>query len=126
MAKKQTKNSKYLNQRFIEDGRVLLYQRSDQKKKAWWCRIRVPGHTGYVVRSTKLYNFADAHRFASNLYGSLKYKAEHDLPLKTGRFTKVFKEFIQSMKAEGMSVYRLRVFMSFGTRYWSRGDKSID
>jgi len=118
MAKKRTKTSKYINKHVFKDGMALLYQKSDQKKKPWWCRIRVPGHTGYVVRSTKLYNFADAKAFADKLYEGLRWKAQNDLPLKSGRFIKVFEEFLAAMEVQGMSIHRLRVFRSFGTRYW--------
>jgi hypothetical protein len=56
------------------------------------------------VRSTKLYNFADAKAFAENLYDSLRWKAQNDLPLKSGRFIKVFEEFLAAMEVQGMSI----------------------
>ena len=119
MAKKKKQSFKYINRHEMKDGMVLLYQRADQKKKPWWARIRIPGRTGYITRSTKLYNFAEAKAHADNLYESLLWKSKNDLPLKSGRFNKVFQEFINAMKVKGMSSHRLKVFLSFGTRYWA-------
>ncbi len=78
----------------MRDGRVLLYQRADQKKRAWWVRIRVPGLTGYITRSTKTQNHAEAVLFAENLYDDLKYKSQQNLPIKSSRFKKVFADFM--------------------------------
>lgn len=39
------------------DGRIVLYKRPDHKNPRWIVRIKVPGSTGYVVRSTKTTDF---------------------------------------------------------------------
>ena len=119
MSKKKKPKFEYLNREELRDGRILLYQRADQKKKAWWVRIRVPSRTGYITRSTKTQNKAEAVRFAEELYDDLKYKSEHNLPIKSSRFKKVFADFMDAQRAIGMSIHRLKVFTSFGTRYWS-------
>ena len=128
MVKKKKPKFEYLNREELRDGRILLYQRADQKKRAWWVRIRVPDRTGYITRSTKTQNHAEAVRFAENLYDELRYKTQHGMPIKSSRFKEVFTKFMKDQIDGGMSIHRQKVFWSFGNRYWAEffGQKHLE
>ena len=54
----------------IMDGHITLFVRKNAKKNTWWCRIRIPDRTGYVIgdRSLKTRNKGEAIRLARELY----------------------------------------------------------
>lgn len=39
------------------DGRIVMYKRNDHHNPRWYVRLKVPGNTGYVVKSCKTTDF---------------------------------------------------------------------
>lgn len=57
-----------LKSKTFKDGEIYLFVRRDYKKPTWFCRIKVPGMSGYVSRSTRTTDEHLAYKFADNLY----------------------------------------------------------
>ena len=53
---------------------VIIYRRSPSSSQNYQTRIRIPGSTGYVVRSCKTPDRDDAYKFAANLFDELRVK----------------------------------------------------
>ena len=43
----------YENSHSLKDGAILLYTRPDRKKPTYQARLKVPGVTGYIIKSLK-------------------------------------------------------------------------
>jgi integrase len=99
------------------DGRILLYLNPKLKKPVWQARLRVDGIKGYIVKSTKHQNLAEATKVAENLYDDLRYKARNKLPIKELTFKEFFqKEWLPYAEAV-LSIHRVKVHKSVGNRY---------
>ena len=57
-----------LESRTFKDGAIYLYRRKNSKKGVWNVRLKIPGHTGYIQRSSKTSNENDAYVVADGLY----------------------------------------------------------
>lgn len=57
-----------LKSKTFRDGGIYLFLRGDYKSSIWFCRIKVPGMTGYVYRSTRTPDEHQAYKFADDLY----------------------------------------------------------
>ena len=99
------------------DGRILLYLNPKLKKPIWQARLRVDGIKGYIVKSTRHRNLAEATKVAENLYDDLRYKARNKLPIKELTFKEFFqKEWLPYAEAV-LSIHRVKVHKSIGNRY---------
>ena len=61
------------------DGRIVMYKRRDHHNPRWNVRIKVPGKTGYVVKSCKTTDFHEARRFSEDLYYELEGRSRRYL-----------------------------------------------
>ncbi|EQB11709.1 tyrosine-type recombinase/integrase [Sphingobium lactosutens] len=59
----------------FRDGGIYLFLRGDYKKPIWMCRIKAPGQTGFIYRSTRTTDEHQAYRFADDLYHQQLVKA---------------------------------------------------
>ncbi|BBD99154.1 hypothetical protein SAMIE_1026550 [Sphingobium amiense] len=59
----------------FRDGGIYLFLRGDYKKPTWMCRVKAPGQTGYIYRSTRSTDEHQAYRFADDLYHQQLVKA---------------------------------------------------
>lgn len=75
------------------NGRIVLYKRQDHNNPKWTVRIKVPGSTGYVVRSTKTTDFDEGKRFSEDLYYELESRVRRGETLRSPPFKKVFEEW---------------------------------
>ena len=57
-----------LESKTFRDGRIYLFLRGDYKTPIWFCRIKVPGMTGYIYRSTRTSDEHQSYKFADDLY----------------------------------------------------------
>lgn len=57
-----------LKSKTFKDGGIYLFVRGDYVKPTWMCRIKAPGMTGYVYRSTGTTDEHIAYKFADDLY----------------------------------------------------------
>ncbi len=75
-----------LESKTFREGGIYLFLRGDYKKPIWMCRIKAPGQTGYIYRSTRSTDEHQAYRFADDLYHQQLVKAYSG---KTEKGTKV-------------------------------------
>jgi integrase len=75
------------------DGRIVLYKRKDHNKPRWNVRIKVPGKSGYVVKSCKTSDFYEARKFSEDLYYELEGRSRRGEALRSHRFSKVVQEW---------------------------------
>ena len=59
----------------FRDGGIYLFLRGDYKKPTWMCRVKAPGQTGYIYRSTRSTDEHQAYKFADDLYHQQLVKA---------------------------------------------------
>ena len=57
-----------LESKTFRDGGIYLFLRGDYKTPIWFCRIKVPGMTGYIYRSTSTSDEHQSYKFADDLY----------------------------------------------------------
>ena len=99
------------------DGRILLYLNPNLKRPIWQARLRVDGIKGYIVRSTKHQNLAEATKIAEDLYDDLRYKARNKLPIKELNFRQFFEREWLPHASMVLSEHRVKVHKSIGARY---------
>ena len=72
------------------DGRIVMYLRSDHSVRPKWnVRLKIPGSTGYVVKSTRTSDFQEAKRFSEDLYYEMEGKFRRGEQLKSIKFSRV-------------------------------------
>ena len=76
-----------------DDGRIVLYKRNDHDNPRWNVRIKVPGQTGYVVKSCKTRVFDEAKRFSEDLYFEIEGKSRRGESVKSRPFKRVVDEW---------------------------------
>ncbi|MBG05026.1 MAG: hypothetical protein CMM59_13235 [Rhodospirillaceae bacterium] len=67
----------YENRHILRDGRIVLYTRNN--RPTYHVRLKLDGHKGYIVKSTKRKSLAEATVVAEDLYDDLRYKIRHGL-----------------------------------------------
>jgi integrase len=90
------------------DGRIVLYRRADTVSLAWSARLKIPGHTGYVVKSSKTSDDFQARRFAEDLFYQLEGRAYRGEAIRPPTFKQVFEQWRASLavdQAIGASKY---------------------
>jgi integrase len=75
------------------DGRIVIYKRRDHHNPRWNVRIKVPGKTGYVVKSCKTTDFHEARRFSEDLYYELEGRSRRGESIRSHKFDRVVKEW---------------------------------
>ena len=76
------------------DGRIVMYQRSDHSVRPKWnVRLKIPGSSGYVVKSTRTSDFQEGKRFSEDLYYELEGRVRRGEQLKSPKFSKVVSEW---------------------------------
>jgi integrase len=90
------------------DGRIILYRRADTVSLNWSARLKIPGHTGYVVKSSKTCDDFEARRFAEDLFYQLEGRAYRGEAIKSPTFKQAFEQWKASLaidQAIGASKY---------------------
>ena len=75
------------------DGRIVMYKRNDHHNPRWYVRLKVPGNTGYVVKSCKTTDFYEGRRFSEDLYYELEGRPRRGQTLTNRSFRQVFTEW---------------------------------
>ena len=65
---KNPQGKNILESKTFRDGGIYLFLRGDYKTRIWFCRIKVPGMTGYIYRSTRTSDEHQSYKFADDLY----------------------------------------------------------
>ncbi len=84
----------YTDQHYFRDGNVMLYKRSDHKKRRWQARYRIGGK--YVTQSLKTFDFEEAKPRALEEFDELRFKAKHGMPIHKRTFESVANEFVEA------------------------------
>lgn len=116
---------RYVEKHELRDGRILLYVDGDKIKPIWNCRFRLPGKTGYVLKSSGTTNLAEATRFADELYDELRLKIKFNMPIKDKTFNEVIDEWLEKGIAN-LSIHRQKLHKSIGLRYFKAFFGSLD
>jgi hypothetical protein len=109
----------YQNAVELEGGSVLLYQRADSPSGRWQCRLLVPNNGGYVTKSTKKTDIDEAKKVALDLFNEIRFKIQHDMPVRERNFERTFGEWIEARSAF-MSAERVQWHKDTGRRYFFR------
>jgi integrase len=99
----------------IRDGKIVLYRRNDSP--ILHARIKLDGVKGYIVRSTKSKNIADAARKAEDLYDDLRYKVRNGLTVRPYTFESFYDEWFKSTK-NTLSSHRVKYISGTAKRYF--------
>ena len=107
--------SNYGNKEWLRDGKILLYTRNN--RPVYHCRLKIDGIHGYIIKSTKKKNLAEASRFAEELFDDLRYKQRHGLEVGHFLFEKLWKQWFDTKKV-GLSEERQRYHQGTANRYF--------
>lgn len=75
------------------DGTIVLYKRPDRKRPKFIARIKVEGHRGYIVKSTKTEDLQVAIRTSERMFYDYESRVKNDLPIQSYTFQKLFNEW---------------------------------
>ena len=82
----------YENSYELKDGAILIYTRPGRKKTTYQARLKVPGVTGYIIKSLKTSDLNAAVSLAEDLFHDLKAEQRLGLDVKAAGNLK-FKDF---------------------------------
>lgn len=101
-----SKENGYYGQKVtLYDGACLLFTVKGQNKANWNARIKLPSRKGYIRRSLKTTNAAEAITLGSQLYLKLRAKHDQSLPVDVPTIPKVWREYLRFREAQGWSTY---------------------
>lgn len=75
------------------DGSIVLYKRSDRKRPKYIVRLKVDGHKGYIVKSTKTDDLQIAIRTSERMFYDYESRVRNDFPIQSYTFQKLFDEW---------------------------------
>ncbi len=110
----------YENSHSLRDGAILLYTRPGRKKGTYQARLKVPGVTGYIIKSLKTADLNTAVAEAEDLFYALRAEQKQGLDVRTAgnlKFRDLWKRFYAAHEA-GLSVHRQRLHRLFANKYF--------
>jgi integrase len=105
----------YENKHVLRDGRITLYTRND--RSTFHVRLKIEGHKGYIVKSTKRRTLAEAVRVAEDHYDDLRYKVRQGLEIKPHTFNSMWRRWKEANQ-NLISFYRMRYLTGTAERYF--------
>ena len=115
----------YKDKSELMGGAILLYRTTKQKSPMWYMRLKFPSdlRKGYIVKSTKRRDFAQAASYAEQKYREIWNDLHSGVEILTNRsFSKMFEEYMlfhQTNVGLGLSNHSISNFRYFG-RYWTQ------
>src|SRR5688500_18836245 len=103
----------YENAHRLRDGALLLYTRPGRKKSTYQARLKIPGVSGYVIKSLKTADLNAAIAEAEDLYYGLRAAQKQGLDVRLAgnlRFKDLWQRFYDAHPA-GLSVHRQRLHL---------------
>ena len=91
----------YRRQVKLFTGACVLYLVEGHNKPNWNVRIKIPGRKGYVRRSLRTTDEAEAITLGTQLYLKLRAKADQGLPVDVPKVSGVWKEYLRWREASG-------------------------
>src|SRR5688572_23725492 len=121
----------YAYSQSLLDGAVVLYRRQSPNGEVhptWQMRLRLPGRSGYVIRSCKTRNQHEAYAVAKDLYLTLQQKIRDGIPIRDWTFEQHWQDWFKRQVSGGSwSQSRERWHKNYFDRYFKAyfGDKRL-
>lgn len=110
----------YENAHRLRDGAVVVYTRPDRKKVTYQARLKIPGVTGYVIKSLKTADLNSAISEAEDLFYALRAEQKQGIDVRIAGnmlFKALWKRFYEAHET-ALSVHRQRLHTSNGRNYF--------
>jgi hypothetical protein len=104
----------------VRDGDVLVYQRADTSHGVYQARLKVPGVSGYIVRSLKTRDLRTALNAAEDMYYALKAEQKLGMDVRVSgnlKFKELWKKFYAAHE-NGLSIHRQRLHKFMANKYF--------
>lgn len=104
----------------LRDGAVLVYQRADTSLGGYQARLKVPGVSGYIIRSLKTRDLREALSAAEDLFYSLKAEQKLGMDVRVSgnlKFKELWKKFYAAHET-GLSIHRQRLHKGMANKYF--------
>lgn len=112
-----------LKSKTFRDGGIYLFLRGDYKTPIWFCRIKVPGMTGYIYRSTRTSDEHQSYKFADDLYHRQLVKVlGGEVQPKGTKITKGIDSYIERFGSDQRLSVRYRVLLLKRVREFLKKD----
>lgn len=108
---KTPRGQNILKSKTFRDGGIYLFVRGDYVKPTWMCRIKAPGMTGYVYRSTGTTDEHIAYKFADDLYHQQLVKVHTGEVSKGTRITVGIDRYIERFEADVKQSVQYRILL---------------
>ena len=97
-----------------------MYRRADTNQQVYQARLKVPGVTGYVIRSLKTRDLPTALNQAEDLFYELKAEQKLGMDVRVAgnlKFKDLWKRFYTAHEA-GLSIHRQRLHKFMSDKYF--------
>lgn len=108
---KTPRGKNILKSKTFKDGGIYLFVRGDYVKPTWMCRIKAPGMTGYVYRSTRTTDEHTAYKFADDLYHQLLVKVHTGGVSKGPKILAGIDRYIERFEADMKQSVQYRILL---------------
>lgn len=114
----------------LRDGAVTVYRRGDTHQQVYQARLKVPGVTGYIIRSLKTRDLPTALNQAEDLFYELRAEQKLGMDVRIAgnlKFKDLWKRFYAAHET-GLSVHRQRLHKFMSEKYFtpSFGDARLN
>ena len=79
----------------LRGGKIILYTRADDRHGLWQARLRLGTENKLVRRSTRTTDLSDAKRTAEEIYDELRFKQQHDKPIRDKTFKQLADDYVR-------------------------------
>jgi integrase len=113
-------NSFYQQAHRLRDGAILVYRRADTRQQVYQARLKVPGVSGYIIRSLKTRDLPAALNQAEDLFYDLKAEQKLGMDVRVAgnlKFQDLWKRFYAAHES-GLSVHRQKLHKLMGNKYF--------
>ncbi|OYV34888.1 MAG: hypothetical protein B7Z80_20000 [Rhodospirillales bacterium 20-64-7] len=95
----------------LRDGAVMVYRRGDTNQQVYQARLKIPGVTGYIIRSLKTRDLPTAPNLAEDLFYELRAEQKLSVDVRIAgnlKFKDLWKRFYSAHET-GQSIHRQRL-----------------
>ena len=104
----------------LRDGAVMVYRRGDTSQQVYQARLKVPGVTGYIIRSLKTRDLPTALNLAEYLFYELRAEQKLGVDVRIAgnlKFQDLWKRFYSAHETS-LSVHRQRLHKFMSEKYF--------
>ena len=114
----------YFDLESFQNDCVSIYRREPSPKAKYQTRIRIPGVTGYKIKSCETPDRDDAFRFAMDLYETLRIRVLSGQTINAKTASIVIDEFLATQKSKTANRFRdIDQAIGNNLRTYARGQK---